>query len=224
MKFVDFDVLIGLAAVERRRANLGKRAFVEAVVVDLRQAKLQAPWAKLFLAFREDETEASWMPPYPKLGLSSAGLYVPLSDPRLMSIQDETIRRVLADNVLAVRPLVRERADWDDDAFWRIVERAGAHRGPYRHRLRPATDRRSKVLYALTHEWDESGTRLFLDAFRDPDATEPLGRDLVGEYESSFEWYFGRVPSKVRLVPDGVELWDRTGLVKTVSRPPISEG
>ena len=220
MRFVDFDIAFGPPAVERRDVNLRYRAFIEAVVVGLREVKVDAPWRKLFIGFAEIEPQRRWDAPSPKLGLSSAALHIALPDQRLVTTQGEAIRPLLAATITDVRDQIRSRSDWDDPWFWTMIDRVGSHQGPYRRPLKSVRDRSTKVLYRLTYEWDEAGTTLYLDAHGGHAGEDPLGRSEIGAFPGQWELLNGVVPTRIRLVPGAVDLLDHAGqVIASVARP-----
>ena len=225
MRFRDFDVLItGGDVADERELNLRPRAFVQAVIVELGSRRTDSPWGKLYVDIGAPGTKTTFMKASPNLGLGSAGVHIPLGDPALLTTTDSAIRLLLARAVAATRGVVRESGGWDDPWFWDLIERTGSREGPYEQRLPPVKDRETSVVYHLTYEWDEDGTRLYADARRRPDDNEPLGRSLVREFPGQWELLAGDVPSEIRPTPDGMELRDRQGLLlERIARPTMSE-
>lgn len=136
-----------------------------------------------------------------------------LPDPALLTARGASVRPLLASGTLAVRDLLREQADWDDEEFWALVTRIGAHEGPFvAERPRPtATDRRAKVKIGLTYEWDESGTTIYADAHAWPVPGDRLWRVRVARFRRTWELEFSRAfdPRKLRLTPDTILVLDR---------------
>jgi hypothetical protein len=220
VKFRDFDVFVSGDESNLRLVNLHYRAFVEAVFTALRSQDIQAPWGKFYVDISRVGTPTRFMPASPTLGLNSAGVTMGLPDNSLMTTTGQSIRPLLAQTVLGTRDLVRDSSGWDKPLFWDLVERIGTQVGPFSERFASVTDRKTKVAYHLTYEWDEDGTRLYADARKQIEDEELLGRTLVGDFPEEWEVFTGRVPSRIRLTPNGLELHDGDGvLIGTASRP-----
>lgn len=222
MLFRDFDILLASGEPDppkAREINLRSRAFVEAVITELRQRRPEAPWIKLYIDIGAVGKRPYFWPASPKHGLSAAGAHLDVTDRRLLATTGVHLRPLLAEAVERARPTIREATGWDDPWFWELISRVGSHVGPYRQHMKPVTDRKTKMVYGLTYEWDEVGTRVFVDARRGPDEVNPLGRVQVGEFPAQWEMFLGRVPSTIRLVPNGIDLRDPDGVIQTIPRP-----
>ena len=219
MRFRDFDVAFEHGSVpDPRELSLRTRAFVEAVVTELRARRIDAPWIKLAVLVAAPGARPTFMPPQPKVGISVAVATVAAPDSPLTTAVGPAIRPMLAELVAGTRDLVREAGGWDDPRFWDLVDEVGSHAGPFTAWLPAKTDRRTKVAYHLTWEFDEDGTRLRLDA-RQPDGALS-GRTMVGDFPGAWELLPGRAPRVIRLTADGVDLLDHAGdIVVAVARP-----
>lgn len=224
MLFRDFDFIFGdiTDPATSREAHRPSRAFVEAVVYALRARRTEAPWAKLYLEIGTAGPRPRFWPALGN-GMSAAGAYLELPEPELLTAAGSAVRPLIARTVTAARPTIRDASGWDDPWFWTMIDRLGSHQGPYSLRLKPVTDRKTGALHHLTYEWDETGTRLYVDARRGQDDPEMLGRVEIGDFPDQWEVLYGRVPSRLRLTPTGIELRDREGLVlRTIPRLPFS--
>ena len=220
MRIVDFDIGLSPGSFpEPREVNLRYRAFVEAVVTELRATRPEAPWRKFYVSFTDQGQEPTWMPALPNVGLSSAGVHVGIQDPALLTIRGEAIRSHLAEAIVGLRSFVSAESGWDDPRFWELVERIGSNRGPYHRAISLATDRKTAVSYCLLYEFDEAGTRQVVEAFRASARDVSLGRTVINDFPGQWDWFDGRVPQKVRLTPDGIEVRDRAGVLLRIQRP-----
>jgi hypothetical protein len=221
VNFREFDILLTQSEGRSRfDINTDARAFVEAIDTALSARKTQAPWRKLYVDVRPSGTAAYFQPALPKVGLSAAGAVIGLTDPAILATTGNALRPLLASTVLSSRAIVRDGSGWDDPWFWDLIERTGAHVGPFRQELAPVTDRKTQIGYFLRFEWDEDGTRLYLDAQRKATNDVLIAHILIGDYAGQWGWFDGQVPSKVRLIPGGIELLDSDGLLlHTLPRP-----
>jgi hypothetical protein len=220
VKFRDFDVFVSGEEPNLRLVNRRYRAFVEAVFTALRSHDIRAPWGKFYLDISRVGTPSRFMPASPTVGLSAAGVVTGLPDDSLLTTTGWSIRPLLAGTVLGTRDFVRDSSGWDEPSFWGLVESIGKHVGPFSQRFASVADRKTRVVYHLTYEWDEDGTRLYVDARTQIENGELLGRALVGDFPEEWDVFTGQVPARIRLTPSGLELQDANGvLIATTPRP-----
>jgi hypothetical protein len=224
VKFRDFDIVAPGLGGEFRELVRGSRAFVEAVVAQLAQHRVEAPWRKLAVEVTAAPRPPVFMPPLPKVGLSVASVLTELPNRALLETHGAELRPHLASLVVGTRDTVRAGSGWDDPQFWSIIQATGARVGPFEQRLPAVRERASGLSYHLTWEWDEAGTRQFLDVRRNADDAAPSGRALLNDFPGAWELFPGVVPTRLRLRGDAVDLLDASGArVTTVTKPTAAE-
>jgi hypothetical protein len=225
VRFYDFAVVLNPGAFplpNSREVHLRYSAFIEAIVARLGSRKIEAPWSKFVLELTRQDAPGSFYAALPKVGLRVASVITALPDEALLTAKGEAVRPVLAKAVASTREVVRDGSGWDNEEFWESVERVGTHRGRYEHRALPVMDRKSKVVYHLTYEWDERGTTVYADRRRSIEDAAFLARTVVAAFPdrwpATLAWLGGFAPRKMRLTSNQLEIFDGRGAL--LAAPP----